>query len=58
MGKIGVIVDRLNRNTEVAVKSVPAILSGIDIISGVSIMGDGKVFLVLDPERLVIGDQC
>ncbi|QTA88066.1 chemotaxis protein CheA [Desulfonema magnum] len=50
-GKCGLIVDRLNKNTEVAIKPPPGILASIDIISGVSIMGDGKVFLVLNPEN-------
>ncbi len=50
-GKYGVIVDRLHKNTEVAVKPLPGVLAGIDIVSGVSIMGDGRVFLVLDPKR-------
>jgi two-component system chemotaxis sensor kinase CheA len=51
-GKYGMIVDRLDKNTEVAVKPMPGILANIDIVSGVSIMGDGKVFLVLNPEKL------
>lgn len=50
-GKYGLIVDCLNKNMEVAVKPPPGILAGIDIISGVSIMGDGRVFLVLNPEK-------
>lgn len=52
-GKRGVIVDRLHRNMEIAVKPVPESLARIDVISGVSIMGDGKVLLMLNPERLV-----
>lgn len=52
-GKYGLIVDRLNKNTEVAIKPPPSILADIDIISGVTIMGDGKVFLVLNPEKLL-----
>ena len=50
-GKFGVIVDFLNRNMEVAIKPLPDEFSEIKIISGVSIMGDGKVFLVLNPEE-------
>jgi two-component system chemotaxis sensor kinase CheA len=52
-GKRGIIVDRLHRNMEMAVKPIPGSLAGIDVISGVSIMGDGKVLLMLNPERLV-----
>jgi two-component system chemotaxis sensor kinase CheA len=51
--KRGIIVDRLHRNMEIAVKPIPESLARIDIISGVSIMGDGKVLLMLNPERLV-----
>jgi two-component system chemotaxis sensor kinase CheA len=52
-GKYGLIVDRLDKNTEVAVKPMPGVLANIDIVSGVSIMGDGRVFLVLNPEKLL-----
>lgn len=50
--KYGMIVDRLDRNMEIAIKPVPDSLGDIDIISGVSIMGDGKVMLVLNPDNL------
>jgi len=52
-GKFGLIVDKLHKNTEIAVKSSPESLSKIEIISGVSILGDGRVILVLNPEKLV-----
>jgi two-component system chemotaxis sensor kinase CheA len=52
-GKFGVIVDRLKKNIELAVKPVPESLSSIDVISGVSILGDGSVVLVLNPEKLI-----
>jgi two-component system chemotaxis sensor kinase CheA len=52
-GNFGILVDKLLRKTEIAIKPVPEVLSGIDIVSGVSIMGDGKVVLVLNPEKLV-----
>ncbi len=51
-GKYGLVVDRLERNLEVAIKPVPPELAHIDVISGVSIMGDGKVLLILNPEKL------
>jgi len=51
-GKCGLLIDRLDKNIEVAIKPLPGILAGIDIFSGVSIMGDGKVFLVLDPGKI------
>ncbi|MBN2010494.1 Hpt domain-containing protein [candidate division KSB1 bacterium] len=51
-GKFGLIVDSLSRNQEIAIKPVPRELAHIEIISGVSILGDGKVLLVLNPEKL------
>ena len=52
-GKLGVVVDRLCKNMEVAIKPVPESLSQIDVVSGVSILGDGRAVLVLNPEKLV-----
>ena len=53
LGKYGLIVTRLEKNMEIAVKPVPEAFADIDTLSGVSIMGDGRVLLVLNPERLV-----
>jgi len=52
-GSFGVLIDKLYKKTEIAIKPVPETLSNIEIISGVSIMGDGKVVLVLNPEKLI-----
>ena len=52
-GKYGIVVDRLLRNMEITIKPMPDSFSGIDIFSGVSISGDGRVILVLNPEKLV-----
>ncbi len=51
-GKRGLIIDRLGKNMEIAVKPPPGLLAELDIIAGVSIMGDGRVLLVLNPERM------
>jgi two-component system chemotaxis sensor kinase CheA len=51
-GKRGLIVDRLDKNVELAIKPVPRSLADIDVVSGVSIMGDGKILLLLNPEKL------
>jgi two-component system chemotaxis sensor kinase CheA len=53
-GMLGVIVDKLGRNLEIAIKPVPSQLAFIQVVSGVSIMGDGKVLMVLNPEKLFI----
>lgn len=52
-GKFGAIVDRLVKNMEIAIKPVPARLSDVEVINGVSVLGDGRVVLVLSPEKLV-----
>lgn len=55
LGKYGLIVDRMKKNMEVAMKPLPGILAGIDLFGGVTIMGDGSVMLVLNPDKLVRG---
>ena len=50
--KYGVIVDGLDKNMEIAVKPLPEMLSDLDIISGISILGDGQVLLIINPEKL------
>jgi len=52
-GKHGIVIDRLDKNMEIAIKPVPDVLSELEVISGVSIMGDGRVLLVLNPERML-----
>jgi len=47
------IVDRLLNEQDVLVKPLPAYLSGISGMSGATIMGDGKVALVLNPVELM-----
>jgi len=51
--KFGLVVDELDRHMEVAIKPLPDNLDSTDLVSGVSIMGDGKVFLVLNPDKLI-----
>jgi two-component system chemotaxis sensor kinase CheA len=51
--KFGLVVDELDRHMEVAIKPLPDNLESTDLVSGVSIMGDGKVFLVLNPDKLI-----
>ena len=51
-GMFGIIVDKLGRNLEIAIKPVPPQLAHVQMVSGVSILGDGKVVLVLNPEKL------
>ncbi|MBF0233382.1 MAG: chemotaxis protein CheW, partial [Desulfamplus sp.] len=50
--RYGVIIDRFDKNMEIAVKPLPDMLSHLDVISGISILGDGRVLLVINPEQL------
>lgn len=51
-GRFAVIVDKLKKNMEIAIKPVPKQLSHIEVISGVTIMGDGGIVQVLNVEGL------
>jgi two-component system chemotaxis sensor kinase CheA len=51
-GRFAVIVDKLKKNMEIAIKPVPKQLSHIKVISGVTIMGDGGIVQVLNVEGL------
>ncbi|AGW14943.1 chemotaxis protein CheA [Megalodesulfovibrio gigas] len=52
-GKFGLLIDRMLRNSEIAIKPVPEALAGLSYIGGVTILGDGRVLLVLNPENLM-----
>jgi two-component system chemotaxis sensor kinase CheA len=52
-GNYGIIVDKLKKNIELSVKPVPECIARSNVISGVSILGDGNVVLVLNPEKLI-----
>ncbi len=45
----GIIVDRVYDTEEIVVKPVPKILRDIDLFSGNTILGDGSVIMILDP---------
>ncbi len=51
--RVGIIVDRFIKNIEIAIKPVPECLACINIINGVSILGDGKVIFVLNLDALL-----
>ncbi|MFW8601003.1 chemotaxis protein CheA [Desulfobacterota bacterium M19] len=48
---LGIAVDRFVRNMETAVKPLPAALAGNEFVSGVCVLGNGKLVLVLNGER-------
>jgi two-component system chemotaxis sensor kinase CheA len=48
----GIIVDRVYDTEEIVVKPVAPILRGIPIFSGNTILGDGSVIMILDPNGI------
>lgn len=55
----GVIVDRIYDTEEIVVKPVSSLLKDIDVFSGNTILGDGSVIMILDPNGLsrLTGDK-
>lgn len=53
-GKFGIIVDEFFKNMEITIKPLPGELSKVQFLGGVTIMGDGKIVLILNPEELVV----
>jgi two-component system, chemotaxis family, sensor kinase CheA len=51
--RVGLVVDALEQPQEIMVKPVEAYLSASGAISGASVMGDGRVALVLEPVATV-----
>jgi len=50
---MGIIIDRVIKESQVVVKSIGKHFHGQDIVSGASIMGDGTVALVLDTNKII-----
>ncbi len=48
----GIIVDKLHDTEEIVVKPVPPILRHIGVFSGNTILGDGSVIMILDPNGI------
>ncbi|HEY3374520.1 MAG TPA: chemotaxis protein CheA [Candidatus Aquicultor sp.] len=51
--KVGIVVDSLVSKMEIMIKALGDYLGGIDGISGATILGDGRVALVIDPVSLI-----
>ena len=49
---LGIIVDRVFDTDEIVVKPVPPILRHITMFSGNTILGDGSVIMILDPDGI------
>jgi len=54
----GLVVDRIHDTEEIVVKPVSRTISELDVYSGNTILGDGSVILILDPNGLgkALGD--
>lgn len=50
--KFGLIVDSVYRQEEIVVKSLPESLANVNGLAGASLLGDGKVILILDSIQL------
>jgi two-component system chemotaxis sensor kinase CheA len=51
--EVGIVIDRVIRESQVVVKSLGKHFKDQEIISGASIMGDGIVALVLDTNKII-----
>ena len=54
-GRIGLVVDELLGQLQVVVKSLEANYGPVDGVGGATILGDGRVALILDVSRLLGG---
>ena len=50
--RFGIVVDRVFDTEEIVVKPVAPILRGISLFSGNTILGDGRVIMILDPNGI------
>ncbi|HEY8499106.1 MAG TPA: chemotaxis protein CheA, partial [Clostridia bacterium] len=51
--RFGIAVDVIHGSEEILVKALPKYVSECECYSGVTIMGDGKIAMILDPEGIV-----
>jgi two-component system chemotaxis sensor kinase CheA len=52
-GRFGFVVDRVLGNCQTVIKSLGRFYRQVQLVSGATILGNGTVALILDPERLV-----
>jgi two-component system chemotaxis sensor kinase CheA len=52
--RAGVIVDTLIGQQEIVIKSLGKLLTGIKVIAGATILGNGQVALILDVGSLIV----
>jgi two-component system chemotaxis sensor kinase CheA len=52
-GRFGIVVDRVLGNCQTVIKTLGRVYRHVQEVSGATILGNGTVALILDPERLV-----
>jgi two-component system chemotaxis sensor kinase CheA len=52
-GRFGLAVDQVLGNCQTVIKSLGRVYRHVQAVSGATILGNGRVALILDPERLV-----
>jgi len=52
-GRYGLVVDKVLGDCQTVIKSLGRIYRHVQAVSGATILGDGRVALILDPDRLV-----
>lgn len=51
--KLGVLVDSVDRKEEIVVKPLSNQCRSVPLVSGASILGDGRAILILDPSKIM-----
>ena len=51
--KAGIVVDNLIGQQEIVIKTLGKLLSGLKVISGATVLGDGRVAMILDVSALM-----
>ena len=51
--KAGIVVDTLIGQQEIVIKTLGKLLAGLKVISGATVLGDGRVALILDVSALM-----
>jgi len=52
-GRVGFVVDKVLGNCQTVIKSVGRLYRQVPMVSGATILGNGTVALILDPDRLI-----
>jgi two-component system chemotaxis sensor kinase CheA len=52
-GRFGFVVDQVLGDCQTVIKSLGRVYRHVQAVSGATILGDGRVALILDPDRLV-----